>query len=285
MAVKTIPPTLKNSWADDYDEEDDNTLEKLASFPLPQTSKPKQPTTQTKPNATAKPKNTSKASTNDNWRSRNQPATKDDGFTTVGKPKTAHNEAPKHTREDVKWESKQPIPANADERPELWYRSSFLVGVQRFPSERDLYQHLTKHGVEIAELRITRTERQGEKPFALLIAKNPATFKKFMEDESTIVINPYLPDDSEIQFRTAEPYVPRDDQDPNTIFMKGILPTVDQVKEFFAVLGEPRSITISPRCNGVFVRWDNTLAPYMAVELFSLRTLAGKTVDIRIARA
>jgi len=300
MAVETPlakqqPPTLKSSWADECEED-------LEGFPLstPATpakpksvSAPKQPTYQADKKQQTQP-NRQLAPRNDRWK-------KDEEWHTVGgKNKHSTTQSQPHsqsqpqyqsqsqsqpqTRADVTWESSLPVPKDTTTAPELYARSSFLVGVQKFTDET-LKAHLIKHGVDVADVRITRTERNGLRPFALLIARAAGPFRRFMDDESVSITNHLLPENPDIQFRSAEPYVPRDDQDPYSIIIKGSSATVEQVRQFFVVLGEPRSITISSRCGATFVRWDNPLAPYMAVEVFAMRNFGGRSADIRIRRA
>jgi hypothetical protein len=280
-----IPPSLKSSWADDVEDDAD-----LGSFPLPPPKaappKPKNdsrwrqdaaPPPRMPPNRTPPPPNHAPS---------HAPSTGTrQGWTTVStarRPPTTPQQ-PGGSPPSGRWESSAPKPAKEGE-PELFGRSVFLVGVQGF-TDQTLHAFLTSSGVPVSLVRILRSHRDGSlKPYALCVTTE-AVRKELIDDGTRVLINPHLPDDSEIDCRTVIPYDARANQDPTTVIMKGSLAPVERVRELVSALGEPRSISIQPRCNAVFVEWDNALAPYMAVELFHGERLEGKVLSVELARA
>jgi hypothetical protein len=301
-----VPPSLRSSWADDVEDDAD-----LGSFPLPPPKlappKPRSegrwrqdaappprappgtrtppPGTRTLPPPSHPPSHAPNRTPPSPSHAPNTTSTRQ-GWTTVStarRPPTTPQQQPGASPPPGRWESSAPKPAKEGE-PELFGRSVFLVGVQGF-TDQTLHAFLTSSGVPVSLVRILRSHRDGSlKPYALCVTTE-AVRKELIDDGTRVLINPHLPDDSEVDCRTVIPYDARANQDPTTVIMKGSLAPVERVRELVSALGEPRSISIQPRCNAVFVEWDNALAPYMAVELFHGERLEGKVLSVELARA
>lgn len=182
----------------------------------------------------------------------------------------------------ITWRSTTPEPA-PNTTPELFERAIFLLGTQRY-TDTTLHQHLEHNSVGVVAVAIMRNHHnRTDKPLALGILKKKEHLDHLVTRKVTIY-NELIPDRDTIDFRTVEPWEPRKDQDPNTIHIKGLKPDIDAVRTFLAPLGEPRSIDIITSKKVAFVRYDNSLAPYLAVEMFDGRNVAGHPVQVELAR-
>jgi hypothetical protein len=205
-----------------------------------------------------------------------------------GSPNNRNNTTPKHSpihpvKQRVAWY------ANNDENtetkvacPELFDRCVFIVGMQGF-NESKMIELLKTKNINVLDLVRMRNHhtKKVKDAFAFAVLSSKEECANLISNKVTF-INPHLNPPEQVSFRCVQAWDARDYQDPYTIIVKGISLDIKLIRSTFSVLGEPQSIILEHE--RAYIEYDNTLAPYLAVEMFDNRKLTAKYLQVELAK-
>jgi hypothetical protein len=279
-ATTTSAYALTGSWADSV--EDDDFVPRQSSAPVVSAS----PATYPTPAASSSSSFVSSSSSGKKQRQHRPPAVSPKNGRRHQQPHRAEREREREPSREFLWETTEPY---FDGTPALLELTVFLIGIQKY-DDAALAALLTESKVKVKHSHVLRNHVTGAaKAYGLAVLED----KQQVEDliaRKLVLMNTRLPVHDTIRSEQPEPWQPREDQDAYTVHLKGVDGmSASEVRDWLSVLAPGmRTVKIVPGRDGkrgmAFVTWENTLCPFLAIEMFDWSAPRGSTVRVELAR-
>jgi hypothetical protein len=293
--TETNPPESKyafvGSWADSV--EDDDFVPLHASAPViasPSVTYPKPAASSSSSSVSSYSSSSPSAPRRDGkkQRQRRPPASSGSPSTGARRGQQPHrvDREREHDRGTLLWETSEPF---FDGTPALLEYTVFLIGLQKY-DDAALMALLTESKIKVKHAHVLRNHVSGaSKAYGLAVLESKEQVEELIA-RKLVLWNTRLPERDTIRSEQPEPWEARDDQDAYTVHLKGVDGmTAKDVRDWLSVLAPGmRTVKIVPGRDGkrgmAFVTWENTLCPFLAIEMFDWCMLRGSTVRVELAR-